>query len=419
MVSTVSYYQSFTYGIPFSAFGIIFLLVSIIHRRVNWFLLRAILGVGWSDGSDSKNQKSRISSSDNSNDLVRNKQTTTYTTNTYKNPKELENVQTKSPDNSDEKKTVNTYLYIDLESDYEVDISPLRCIERFVRDIIVSTILAIFVAIIFDSLLLSQQNVLSGTKCPEYDAECFGNNGSGNIGTFNCTGGQNASFPVSSVVVWCAGWVYQTKTIKDILETLGTCGGLLGIISSIVPFVYYLSYYKTYRCLGMWCIILPLAPVVGLILTIAFTLPEGPSTLMIVVLSVVILMAVIGWGWAIYQSCFAGMTVREVLRKLRRCKKRPDNSFSGNEDSGCCSCFWKKYKFYPWCCIYRHCIRRYHNNKSNNIWQKISDEEDQSAQSIRKVNSSSSAATPVSIGQPTILSKQYSPNKDLSRKVAR
>jgi hypothetical protein len=36
--------------------------------------------------------------------------------------------------------------------------------------------------------------------------------------------------------------VVGSQGMNDILEVLGTCGGLLGLVGSIVPFIYYLSY---------------------------------------------------------------------------------------------------------------------------------------------------------------------------------
>lgn len=254
MTSTKTYYLSLAYGIPFGAFCLIFLLVTMIHKRVSWFVLHTVLGIDWSDKSDQNNDHS----TDNKNII-------TKITNASKDKTTQEDQQTGGSNNSTGKRMIKTYLYIDFDGDYEEDISPLRCIERFLSDILASAVLAIFVAIIFDSLILSSGRIMVGAKCPAYAADCFGKNRSADVGPFSCDDNKYANFSVTSKTLWCVGWVYQNKNMNDVLDTLGTCGGLLGIISSIVPFVYYLSYYK--RCFWLsccCCILLPSIPLAAL-----------------------------------------------------------------------------------------------------------------------------------------------------------
>lgn len=354
-------YFAFSYGVPFGAFALIFAFITVIHKRVDWFLLHTILGVDWNLRENDKTNSNQSKSSEI---------------------------------------PIGTYLYVNIGDDELEDISPLNCIIRFFSDVLASAILAVFVAIMFDSLIMSNQRLSVGTKCPSYSAECFGTNGGTNVGPFNCSDGQYANFSVDSTTVWCAGWIYQDRTINDVLDTLGTCGGLLGIISSIVPFVYYLSYYKRNCYLSAVCIILPLLPVAALSFTIWFTLPEGPSQLTIVVFSVVIAMVFIGWCWAVYRSYSADESSRDALKKYSCCRK-----ILGCSSCKICypsrnGCLWKKYKFYPWCCIYRRCMRRCCFHRWNHNWRRRCEEED------KQHDSASLTAMPVYIEYPQRSVKQ-------------
>ncbi len=182
-------YIAYSYGIPFGMFGIIFIFLSIIHRRANWFFLNTILGVDWEDKKDDTKKK---------------------------NDKE-----------SEEKRTISTYLFIDLNVDEEASIPPLNCLIRLVSDILVSAILSIFTSILFESLIMTRKSIKTGDKCPDFDAECFGWTQGQVLGPFNCTKNSYTNFSIESPAVQCIAWVYKNKDINDVLGAIGTCGSIV------------------------------------------------------------------------------------------------------------------------------------------------------------------------------------------------
>ncbi|CAF3998180.1 unnamed protein product, partial [Rotaria sp. Silwood1] len=53
-----------------------------------------------------------------------------------------------------------------------------------------SGILAVFVGILFNALILQYDMYQNGDACPDYNAYCFARNGAYDVGPFNCTNGQ-------------------------------------------------------------------------------------------------------------------------------------------------------------------------------------------------------------------------------------
>jgi hypothetical protein len=125
------------------------------------------------------------------------------------------------------------------------------CLWRFFIWLLTSLILSLSWTIIFDTIFLLTHRVIAGQSCPDYNADCFVFPTFLNttpVGPYSCTPNQMATFPTDGRIV-CYAWVIGSQGTNDILQVLGTCGGLLGIVGSIVPFVYYLSYnLKCFPC---------------------------------------------------------------------------------------------------------------------------------------------------------------------------
>ena len=302
MPHTRSEFVGLAYGVPFGVFGLIFVLLTIINKRVNWLLLRSILGIGFHVEDDAQSEK--------------------------------KSTQSQKPDD------LNNYLYIDFEEEDKENSAKLSCIQRFLSDVLASAILGIFFTIIYNGLILSTETVADSGKCPDFDAYCYGGSRSQSIGPFNCTKGGTTSFSLPSKTWWCVGWVYKDKTVKEVLDTLGVCGGLLGLVSSVVPLVYYLSYYKKCACPFSVTWIVPLIPPAALGVVVWYTQPVGPSILAIVTLSVFITMVFLGWSWAARRSCKWRSCVEMFCCCCSKISIRKDR----------CFCLTQKSKSYPWCC---------------------------------------------------------------------
>ena len=341
MVTIRDQYVAYGYGIPMGTFGLAFVILSIIHRRANWFILNTILGIDW-EGKNKDDDKK-----------------------------------------SEEKQAFNKYLNVDISKDEGANVPPLWCIVRFVSDIIASAVIGIFASILLESLIIARVSIKVGEPCPDFDAECFGVKQYKSFGPFNCTIGGYTNFSVPSSTVQCIAWVYQRQSIHDVLEAIGTCGGLIGIIASIVPLVYYFSYYKKNLKLNLVCIILPLGPFVAGGVVFWYSQPEGPSNLTVITFAVVIAMSVIGWSWAFYRSYFSSESKNKCCTQFLQCKW-PSKCCSLK----CCSCIRKflcrKYKYYPWCCFYYCCCR---NCCPSNACEKYSVHEDD----VKPTNSKNSA----------------------------
>ena len=263
MEPTENNFLALAFGVPFGGFAVIFFLISVANRRVNWFLLKNVVGIDWEDNSKKKDEDKK---------------------------------------KDKKKEIVKSYLSIQVD-DGDVDgVPPLFCIVRFCSDLLASIILAIFLSIIFDTLIMSNQTLKWGDPCPAWDAYCFVNVPNAGNNRFNCSKGLPTNFSSYSPTIWCVGWVYPSVGVNDVLNTLGICGGLLGIVASIVPFTYYLSRYRNRFYLSVLCGIVPLIPIGMLGFIIWYTQPQAPSQIAIIVMALVILMVSIGWVWACWRS---------------------------------------------------------------------------------------------------------------------
>lgn len=305
------YYEGLVYGVPLSFFVLIFIFLTVVNKRLNWLIIRGVLGIGFEDGDGTKSEE-----------------------------------QTKEGTNKD---VLGSYLYIDFTGEKKEDSARLTCMQRFLSDMLASAILAIFIAIIFNSLILATESVQANGQCPKFDAECFGGDRINGRVSFNCTPNISisANLSSSSKTWWCVGWIYNEMNVKDVLDTLGTCGGLLGLVSSIVPFVYYFSYYKNCACSLSVTWIVPCIPFAALALVIWHTWPVGPSVLAFITLVVLIVMVYIGWSWAARRSCGPQYYTKKCCG--------PIDCSSFHCDNWCYRILTTKYKSYPWCCYNKCC----------------------------------------------------------------
>ena len=320
MAYTRSYYTGFVYGVPLGMSLLVLVLMTLINKRVNWLLLRSILGVELDDETKktSKTRDKRVPSAN-------------LTSNSPQPPGEQN-----KPD------PLKNYLFIDFKEETKEDSARLTVLQRIVSDVLVSAILGVFVTIIFNGLVLASEGLKNNDPCPDFDASCFGNDGTQDVGPFDCKKGNTTSFSANSNSWWCVGWIYQDASAKDVLDTLGTCGGLLGLVSSIVPIVYYLSYHKKCCCPFSLTWIMPLLTPAALGFLFWYSRPLGPSVLAIMALSVVIGMVFVGWVWAAERSCRGSKTCLQRFSKCCCCKIPCLARLF--------SILGRSSKFYPWCC---------------------------------------------------------------------
>ncbi|CAM2716009.1 unnamed protein product [Rotaria socialis] len=334
MEPTRSNYTALSYGVPFGSFAVLFILISIINKRSNWFILGLILGIdkatddppkpphcvycGSTLTSSAKEDQSKNSSDVDSKHLgycVTCKKVFSAPVKSNPNigilPESGNCTQCKSKFNlivreekvEPDKQPLEKYLYIDFENGDDV-VPQLKCFIRVLSDLLTAAILAVFVSIIFSELILSNQTVKNGRKCPTFDADCFTTQGNYDVLPYSCIDGNYVNISNYNDYVWCVAWVYQDKTAQDVLDTLGTCGGLLGIISCIVPLVYYLSYNKKHNWLTCFCIVIPLSGFSGLAWMLWYTWDDRPSQLAVTAFAVAVSMMTIGWLWAVWRACF-------------------------------------------------------------------------------------------------------------------
>ncbi|CAF3770163.1 unnamed protein product [Rotaria sp. Silwood1] len=295
MEPTASNFIAISYAVPFSAFFIIFLFITMINRHSNWYILHSILGIDWKK-DDKEKDETRLKSEHSGHCVHCGKSfTATVKTEANKTSEDLNNF-------NDENK-VSVYLYIDFDEGEKKNDFLLPCYIRLFSDLLASAILAIFVSIIFSSVILENTTLDKGDKCPDYNASCFATIGTTHYGPYNCSKDNYANFSIDVDRFWCVGWVYKDKSAKDVLDTLGTCGGLLAIVASIVPLTYYLSYNRRkWWKISCLCIILPILPIAALGVALWLEWPRGISQLASTVFGVAIPMVVIGWCWGLHRS---------------------------------------------------------------------------------------------------------------------
>ncbi|CAF1474691.1 unnamed protein product [Adineta steineri] len=326
-------YQTVAYAVPFSMFGVMFVIMSILNKRAHSYAVEHILGIKLkAPETDAKKSKKTSSETIQKPVVVISKNE-----NNQNNPVKVWSLQ----------QNTEMFLYIEQEhNEQEKDKQGLPCILRFLCDFFTSAILAILLEIIFSQCILSYESILANSACPDFDADCFGYNGTLVSGPFLCTKNAIANFSETSPKLNCYGWVYKTITTNDALNSIGVSGGLLGLISCIVPLVFYLSYFRK-KCWGIsiLCIILPACTIVAFILvsTLLIQAPERPSVLTILTFSLFITMTAGGWGWAVYTSW---------SRRLK--SSQPWSCTKGSFVKDNCSFlnyFINSYPLYPFCCF--------------------------------------------------------------------
>lgn len=338
MQATFSNYASIAYGVPFGIFAFLFMIMTIVNKRANAFIIDNVLGV---------KQKSNESS-----------------TTDIPSQKTPDSVSDKNLSAWSLEKHVETFLYIEQPDTEQTQALP--CILRFFCDFFSAAILTVLLEIIFEKCILANTSLDVGDQCPDWSADCFGQqNGTGThaVGPFQCTKGQNATFPVTTRLA-CFGWVYDDMTTDTVLNAIGVSGGLLGLIAGIVPLVYNVSYFRKQRWwISMICCLLPLSTIAAFCLVIWKTYPEAVTVLTIITFSLLITMTCGGWLWAVYQSWskwrnYEGKCLHYILTCCKTCccccspqRYKKCCSPLGRCFSCCFRCCSKPYKNYPCCCV--------------------------------------------------------------------
>jgi hypothetical protein len=217
-----------------------------------------------------------------------------------KSSSELKDETNNSKSDRQTEEDLEKYLYVDnTEKKYMKFSRRMRLISYFLT----TAILTVFLTILFEGCVLSTKGIIVGTNCPDFDAHCFDTTDVFHTsGPFVCTPGEKANFNISVRYVWCVGWVIDRQEVNNVLEKIGTCGGLLGIISCVVPLVYYISYYESCPWKGWFWIWVPLSPFIALIVIGLYIRPSKPSMLTVISLSLVFFMALGGWIWAMFSA---------------------------------------------------------------------------------------------------------------------
>jgi len=175
-----------------------------------------------------------------------------------------------------------------------------------------------------------------------------------------------------------------------VLDTLGTCGGLLGLVSCIIPLVYHLSRYRKSWCLSCICFIIPAGTMAGFGVLIWLYWERGQSAVSAIAIILVIALIITGWVWGFSSSlkrkvCFGYNCYRCSCCSccsccpccsfvFKKCNKWTKNRGASMEKKcqeyycccGCCYCCrhcWYQfctscnrilcgiYECYPWDCL--------------------------------------------------------------------
>jgi hypothetical protein len=218
----------------------------------------------------------------------------------YKSSSEPKGKTNNSNSAGQNKEYLEKYLYVD--NDEEKGLKFRRSL-RLISYFLTTAILTVFLTVLFEGCVLSTKGIIVGTDCPDFDAHCFDTTDVFHTsGPFVCTPGEKADFNISVHYVWCVGLVIDRQEVNNVLEKIGTCGGLLGIISCVVPLVYYISYYESCPWKGWLWIWVPLSPFIALIIIGLYMRPAKPSMLTVISLSLVFCMALGGWIWAMFAA---------------------------------------------------------------------------------------------------------------------
>ncbi|CAF1508429.1 unnamed protein product [Adineta steineri] len=349
-------YETVAYAVPFSMFGVMFVIMSILNKRAHSYAVEHILGIKLkapetTEGEGESKDKSPGGGSTEKPGTKSSKKNSQHSqAKVWSLQPKVRSLQPEvwplQPKVWSLQQNTEMFLYIEQEhNEQEKDKQGLPCILRFLCDFFTSAILAILLEIIFSQCILSYESILANSACPDFDADCFGYNGTLVSGPFLCTKNAIANFSETSPKLNCYGWVYKTITTNDALNSIGVSGGLLGLISCIVPLVFYLSYFRK-KCWGIsiLCIILPACTIVAFILvsTLLIQAPERPSVLTVLTFSLFITMTSGGWGWAVYTSWS-----RRSKSPQPWCSTEP--SFVKKHCSFL-NYFITSYPLYPFCC---------------------------------------------------------------------
>ena len=382
----LDYYYTF-YWVGFGALGILFCAISNVNRHTNWFILRSILGIEETKKDPPKpvvlcvNCRNYIPTTGQSNI---NEQISQHLKN-CNDSNRMANSSESGVDHSSEKKqeTLNLekYLFVELEDDENAG-TQLKCFVRVFSDFLTSLILTVFVLIIYANLFLSLEFIESGKKCPKYDSDCFIETGPNTNELYHCTEDHFINLTDYKGRLACFAWIYNVVTTEDVLNTLGTCGGLLGLISCIIPLVYYLSHYRRSCYLSCICFIIPAGTMAGFGVLIWRYWERGQSASSAITIILVIVLVITGWVWGFSSSfkrkvcfdydyyrcpCCGWSCCSSVFEKCNKWTKNGGESMEKKCQKyycccRCCHCWHlfclscnrilcRIYKCYPWDCL--------------------------------------------------------------------
>ena len=175
MKPTHTNFTIIVYAVPFGTGIFIFFFLILVNKRVNWFILRTILGVKWEPKSEDKGN-AESSSTQNRAEVVGAEE---------QRGNSLEGQQ---KSNTTYIEPIEEYLYIDFNGDdSSKSIPAIPWIIRLLSDVLAAAILGMFTAIISQSLIMTNVLVSNGEKYSDSDAYCFRSNPSTGTDTFNCT----------------------------------------------------------------------------------------------------------------------------------------------------------------------------------------------------------------------------------------
>ena len=318
MDPTRSNFYALSYSVPFLSLVVIYGFLCCLNRRASSFIHRSILGVEINTEDDDKSSQ------------------------------------------------LKQFFFVPIDDDVIENSPPIPCWIRIVSDLLCSAILAVFVAIIFQNLILGFQSVSEGGDCPSFQSYCFPAGRSEQTTNYTCAPGSKVNFSSPSNVYYCFGFLYSTVDAKEVVEVVGICGGLMGVLSSIVPLVYYLTRQKACLCVSLSFILLPIGIIILMIVIsrASFIGPEGLSTLSWIIFSLLIFMTGIAWIWGFIKSWQNTATMSsEKLQTIETCPFC--YCFPPHREGTCCktrsncceSCQGltklcnRRYFYYPFCCL--------------------------------------------------------------------
>lgn len=293
MAGSYFWYQFYSYMIPFFTFIVIYIILLSVGEKARWFIVKLVIGLDRNTGKEESDNKPKLESTQKQSQNGKLATQSQGSSRTAGTSDQYENVETV-------KQLFSVEIADELPQDNK---NPLKLgfILKCLGFTVTVAILTIFMTIIFQTCVLSFEVIRSNKKC-SYDAECFSKTGFLDAsGSYNCT--KDEAIDIlngTNSKLTCFAWVVTEQKTNEVLDTIGTCGGLLGIVSCIVPLVYYITKARKSCVWLIICILLPLAPTGALIGIIVYMQPDAPSMLTVFTLAIVIAMTLFAYLWAVF-----------------------------------------------------------------------------------------------------------------------